>query len=409
MRIEKRKLLWALCIVPFLKPDCIIGTVASRAWSIMDDMVFVGMALYLLYKIVLNKHKIIGISLLISVFYFAQVISSYANGLPVYLDVNTFLRYTLLVVTASLFLIDGEWSFVKFLYDLFKLIIFLNFISVILFYNKGINKDSYNTPIYFWSTKNHIISITLAALLLGEILHYLVMIPAKKYHRFVVVASLNVFLMKSSTAIIALCSYFLIVLAAKYLDPRNKVFTVKNTLIAGVIIQFLIVVVRIQDLLAPAIEALFHKNASLTGRTGLWDQAFKMIGSKLLLGYGNPLAKGVSGWLTMVNWNAATNTLDPVYYVAHNQFLEIFLNGGLTRVVLLLLVTVISAKQISRIKDKQILGYIAGATFAFLIVAITEVVYPYPPCYLLLLSILWMSKELNKYLDNHDTRGLKNV
>ena len=35
------------------------------------------------------------------------------------------------------------------------------------------------------------------------------------------------------------------------------------------------------------------------------------------------------GWLTKTYWNDKTQVLEDVYFVAHNQFLEILVNGGI--------------------------------------------------------------------------------
>ncbi|MFR3202482.1 MAG: O-antigen ligase family protein [[Clostridium] leptum] len=68
----------------------------------------------------------------------------------------------------------------------------------------------------------------------------------------------------------------------------DKLFNFRNYLILNILLFFVIVIFRMQNLFAFLIEDILHKNLTLTGRTVIWDRTLELIGEKPILGHGVP-------------------------------------------------------------------------------------------------------------------------
>jgi O-antigen ligase len=183
---------------------------------------------------------------------------------------------------------------------------------------------------------------------------------------------------------------------------KNRPINLKLTISSGIVLQILLVVFRIQERFSAVISVLFGKDTTLSGRTGLWEQALLTIPSHLFWGQGNSSAAGLNGWLTMSFWNPITSTLDDTYYVAHNQFLEILLNGGLVMLLFFLLAIFFAIRNVRKITDNHIVNIIAGTFFAYLIVMITEVLYPYAPVWIYMIVVSCLNSVLHNEVNENE-------
>lgn len=386
MRIKRDALLWIIIIIPFLKPDCLSGSILSTVWNYMQYFSVVFGLIFIAKKI--RSVSCIELSVwCLILMYLMQIVASYMNGLSVYLDVVACIKMFVLLICTAIFAHEGKCKFLVFIYKLFEIIIEINFVTVILFNQRGIVQDSYGEAIYFWSSRNHIIGISIAAIALGAVLVQMKYIKTIRYYVFLIIACLNVFLLKSSTAIIALC-IMIFFLAMSLFYKGNKIRTYTRWVVGfGFFLQILVVVFNIQEYFGKWIYLFFGKSTSLTGRTSLWSQAIDFISTEWLWGLGNPATKGMSGWLELGRWNSTTMMTETIQYVAHNQFLEIFLNGGIFCLALFVIFIVLVTKSIMKNNDKKENCILIGAIFCYLVVMITEVVYPYYPVWIFFIVI----------------------
>lgn len=98
--------------------------------------------------------------------YIMQIIASAINKLDILYDFKTAVMMGVFVLVVSFLLYEYGNRAILFFYRLVNVFIWLNFLSVIFLYGRGIARDSYDTAIYFWSTKNHIISLTIVYLVI---------------------------------------------------------------------------------------------------------------------------------------------------------------------------------------------------------------------------------------------------
>lgn len=382
MRISKKKILWTLLLLPYLKPDIVLGTMLSMIWSYTQ---FISLILGIIIIMKNSKNGVINLTTIsISLFYGFQVIADIKNGIPFRPDFIIFIKMTILVFAVNILLNKNCFEFLIFVFRLFCGIIIINGITVFLTLGNGVTQDLYGAPIFFWATKNHLISIVIATLTFGYILSEMNLISLKHYKMIYCYTFLEVFFLQSSTALISLVIFTLFVYANNLYKRYGKPINQYRMIILGLLLQLFVVVFRIQNYLNKFIETVFHKDATLTDRTYLWDQALLLIPKNWLWGKGNANVAGFSGWLTKEYWNSNINDFDNIYLVAHNQLLEIVLNGGIFTLLPFLL-AFISASRI-RVNNARIKNCITGGIFAYLIVMLTEVLYPFVPVWMFLLA-----------------------
>lgn len=391
MTVKKKTLLWLFMIIPFFYPSFIAGSLVSIIWYRWKMLVVVIGTVYIFRRIRRLK-SIESTTWAIIAFYVMQLVATAVNGLDLSYDINTLIMTTVFLLVSSLIIDECGNRAIRLFYSLLNVIIWLNFFSVILLHGKGLALDSYNIPIYFWSTKNHIISITIAYLFIAKYMYTEMCICRIKYISGITVAIIATVLMGSSTAITALAVYGIFILYCYVLNKKSKSFNIKFAVIIGVLLDIAIVLFRIQERFAAAIASLFGKDATLTGRTDLWDQAIKMIGINPWFGKGNSYALVQYGWLTKQYWNNATQTMEDTYFVAHNQFLEIMLNGGIICLVLFFAIFICMINSVRRIGNNKYKNYICAAVLAYFIAMITDLISPYEPLYLFLIVCSYIYK-----------------
>ena len=403
MKIKRRTMIWIFLVLPFFYPSSIEGTVFSTIWYRWKlCAVFCG-SIYILLRI--KKLKYLEKSTwFIILMYVMQIISSLINKLDVSYDLKNTIMMSVFVLLTSLILYEYGNKGIIFFYKLMNIFIWLNFLSVILLYDKGLARDSYDTVIYFWSTKNHIISLTLVYLVILFYLYNESYICKKKCVLETSIAAFSVFLMGSSTAITALIVYGAFIWLCEIYKKRKKTVNIKLGIIIGVIADIAIVVLRIQERLGGLIGTLFGKDTTLTGRTDLWDQAIQLIGLNFLYGKGNSYDLNQYGWLTKSYWNNKTQALEEVYFVAHNQFLEILVNGGIICLIPFMLFWGSMIKSVRKIQNFKYKNIVAAAVLSYFIAMITDLITPYEPLYLFILvsSYFYKCEKMIKKDDENE-------
>lgn len=140
-----------------------------------------------------------------------------------------------------------------------------------------------------------------------------------------------------------------------------------------------IVVFRVNDVLAPLIEGVLHRSASLTGRTDIWDAVIqRMDGAHLLLGY------GASGKMVV----SASGMEFPH---PHNELLTYLNCGGVLGLACFVAVLVLVAWSLFKSRDTLVSGVLCTVLAAFLVVSLTESVLH--PSLMLAFAIAWYAPK----------------
>lgn len=130
----------------------------------------------------------------------------------------------------------------------------------------------------------------------------------------------------SVTGIIAFSIFFL----GLFFLEKTKLWGIiklKYIIAGGLLVFYLLVIVRFQTLFSSFFVNVLHRNVTLTGRTELWDKLLILISQSFLLGKG---VQGRESFVQMTGLRWAN--------MAHNQFIQILVEGGM--VALALFVTI---------------------------------------------------------------------
>lgn len=160
------------------------------------------------------------------------------------------------------------------------------------------------------------------------------------------------------------CAFVIIgVLALITINKRTR--KILNTItysVSYLVVAFSVVVLRIQNLLAPAINLLLHKDVTFTGRTILWDQALeKLSGPGIFFGYG-------------YNYNWHTFEINNMFLKhAHNEILNMLMLGGIFALISMIGLFVVAIKELYKYRSENIANAFAIGLAGFFVIMIAEV------------------------------------
>ena len=163
---------------------------------------------------------------------------------------------------------------------------------------------------------------------------------------------------RSATSAIGL-TVFLIML---YLIRRGYKFNVYLLVTINVTLFFVVVVFRLHEVFLGLIGEIFEKNiATLSGRTVLWDNLFRLLKESPLFGYGVQTEEGSVGLLVV---NYGTN--------GHNLILQYLYQGGAILLALYFCMMIIVYRHLKTAQEYTTAQAISAALFVFQIMALLE-------------------------------------
>ena len=198
----------------------------------------------------------------------------------------------------------------------------------------------------------------------------------KKYNILCIIISLITIIMASvSTAIIGVfIAVFFIFISNKFFNTKN-LFTPKRWLTIALIFVILITFFRIQNVFSNIIEDIFNKNATLTGRTEIWDLSYEYILDKPILGH------GYNNDGNFVYWRGT-------FWQGHNQIIQLLYDGGFISLILFIIILYCTVNKIDCVKYHYEKSVLTGFWFAFVIMMTSEI-YAYYPCTYVIMAITY--------------------
>jgi O-antigen ligase len=190
------------------------------------------------------------------------------------------------------------------------------------------------------------------------------------------------------TALVGLGIVVIIYLLLKNKKRLINFLTISKITIGAIILNILIAVCRIQNIFSWLIVDILHKDLSLTYRTYIWDEIFKYMQGNWLLGFGmvdngNFVYWGKSTWAKELIWQA------------HNQWLQLFHDGGLLLVFSFIIMLLFAGRQLkSNRVNIQIKLYLVCFYLSYMIMMITEI-YSYMSYFYIIIFLIYNSKYLS--------------
>lgn len=200
-------------------------------------------------------------------------------------------------------------------------------------------------------------------------------------------ALVSMYFADSATGYVGLASFIvLLLLYYVFIEEVAKVkfdnrFIKRATLVVfGVIflVHAAFTIINIQKYFSPIIEVLLKKNETFTGRTGIWDDAYKLIKKSPIFGYG----------IYALNSGVFMKT-SGIKLGAHNVFLELGMIGGLSLLTFFIVMVYYTIKSLFRIRNKDVLAVAFTMFICYFIMSITEFYAPNNAIYLFILIELF--------------------
>lgn len=349
-----KDIFYLLLLIPIFEPDIF----KSFTWS---DNLFIIMK-FLVLVVVGYKY-----CTLINVGKFSYYIILYCSIFILSTIVNEQdLMYTIkkiieCIVVSMLIEVGIYYKGIKMIKILFEYLLLLTFVNVILFipFPKGLltaNQDSENYKMYFLCIKNGMINWMILGAVSGIIcrIKYKSREFNRKYNIFLILATISIFYTKSSTGIIIWTLFLIFFLMFRVYKYK---LNLKNIILILIILYIGIVFFRIQEYFNDLFILVFNKDASLTGRTNLWDYAIMYIKESPIIGYG-------------IRENSIINFYGRSY-TSHNFALELLLSGGIIQLIVFFIIIIVLVKSIDKCQSQILKSYM---TFAFVLFFIATLV-----------------------------------
>ncbi len=260
----------------------------------------------------------------------------------------------------------------KFIYKVFmvwgEIIIYINFITILLFPNGIWQTDVSWVACYFLGHKNQIFEYFFLPITCAII--YNVKFKSNIVRLWlmwgVTTISTLITLSKGSLATCVLLVIPISIVSWKSIKIKLSAWI---PLFTALLINFLIVFIRIQNIFASFWDITF------TGRTNIWDNAIVLIKNEFFVGYG--------GYIEDLNG------LSSFYYLmsAHNGMLQLLLDGGVVLFLMWLFINIFAAYDLMRMRNKRLSCVMGFVFFSFYIHGIVEASYSSLTMYMLFIIV----------------------
>ena len=271
----------------------------------------------------------------------------------------------------------------KLLLSIFRIgviLLFINIISIMMF-PRGIIQSTFwdveAGDYYFLGIKTQFTNMifpTLAAILI------LYDNNKYKYRKslifFIICAVLNIFLKNISTAIVGV----IILVAMLLFEKISKIkLNYKIYLLGAIIFQFAVVFFNFQNLFSSLISTVLNKDASLSARVYIWDNAKYLLENQSLIWsiFGNGIVKH-----NEFVWYSGS------YWQPHNQLLVWLYSGGI--IGTLFITYFFGALMKSKINHNRQYRLALIVCFLELLLSVTEVYFDTAVCYVSFLIVYYL-------------------
>ncbi len=283
-----------------------------------------------------------------------------------------------LIIYINLLINYDKSKFVKFFGNYLYLIIFINFLSIVFGHTGEYER------MYFLGYDNTFTPIiVLGSIILSYFSFY-------KYGKITLkcccinfVTIISCFLVRSSNAM--MMGFFLVLFDAFLLFKIysnlkiNKIFNLKTYFWISIIVFFVLVVYRLQNIFSYIIVDILSRDLTFTGRTYIWDRALHYISNSPIIGY------GVEDFdLRIITKNI---------FHAHCNYLNILLEGGLFSLVMYFNIFRVIWKRIKKYKYKQSTVILSFGVFLFFLMSTIEYYKRNYIFYILLLILYYFCEE----------------
>ena len=333
----------------------------------------VGTMIYILYIFTLKKTGIQKITIFFSIFISIALISTFINDRDlIYFFRTYFFNLCVLLCMELSFKSKYRNDIFKFIGTFLYLLLVINFATVVLKSFLGYNLYK-SASTYFLGMDNRFLLFIIPCLLINDTLSEI--IKNKKYSkRFWICYIIGTLSLLFTWSVASFLIMLLFGVLLKTFNTKKISLNSKVILIAFFIINYLIVILKVQNIFSDFIVNTLHKSMTLSYRTILWDSAIKLIKGNLVLGLGY--------------FN--TETIIPIYLNGggvnhlHNLLVDITFSSGLLGLAFYTFSLISISNNINNIKKRKHKNKVSLLFLSLLLYLVFESFELYPIYYFML-------------------------
>lgn len=380
--LKKIYMLFFLLAILFEPIICIKYSITNYIYIIGAVCAFA----YIIYKYYISNIKISKTLWLIIIYRVCLLIPTilYESGDLLkwgYFSIVCIALYMILSISMK----DDYKKTISILSNIFSTLLILNLISYIAFPD-GLYMDTDRySKLYFLGIRTRFTDYAYAEFVLLTMEWKFATKNKIKLIILGLICLLNIVLPSVTTGIIAIAIFVLLMLLLKVQNMHN-ILTYNRLIIIFLILNVLVVNVKIQNNFSDSIEKYFNKDATLTGRTAIWDLSWEYFYQKPILGYG-------------IRNDGSFVKINGVSWQGHNQLIQCLHDGGIVSLILFILILYNCGKNLKGNNNKNIKIILTSALFGYFIIMISEVSAYYLPFF----ALLFISENV-KYIEGSENK-----
>lgn len=372
-KFQNNKVFVFCLLVPFFKPEILkyIAPVMDSLFNIFR-ILSAGIAIMLYFYSVKTRESICFFGLLFS-WQFLMLISAIVNKKDIRDCIVTMVTIISVCILTETCIKVNAYIFFSSLFALLFIEILINFIGIVIRPNGWAVRDYYYYPVHFLTIDNLLSPYMILAVVISIIyMQYTqkILLP------FILIALIWITMLTlwSATGIVGLVCCFALIMLLKSNIMRELLNSFLLYFFLGIFNLF-VFLVGLHNQIFESILAYLGKDATLSGRTIMWKQAFSLIKSRILLGYGPSEAHGY------VFWHGK-------YFYTHNMILEIMIRGGIFSIIIYMLMILYVGFVLYKYRTKRVTTVIMAGIIANFVTLVTEAyIYAVPVFVVYMLAI----------------------
>ena len=372
-KLQNNKVFVFCLLVPFFKPEILkyIAPVMDYLFNIFR-ILSAGIAIMLYFYSVKTRESICFLGLLFS-WQFLMLLSAIVNKKDIRDCIVTMLTIMSVCILTETCIKVNAYIFFNSLFALLFIEILINFIGIVIRPNGLAVGDYYYYPVHFLTIDNQLSPYMILAVVISIIyMQYTqkILLP----FILIVLIWMTMLILWSATGIVGLVCCFALIMLLKSNIMRELLNSFVLYFFLGIFNLF-VFLVGLHNQIFESLLAYLGKDATLSGRTVMWKQAFSLIKSRILLGYGPSEAHGY------VFWHGK-------YFYTHNMILEIMIRGGIFSIIIYMLMILYVGFVLYKYRTKRVTTVIMAGIIANFVTLVTEAyIYAVPVFVVYMLAI----------------------
>lgn len=383
IRFSNKCIMIFLFLLPFFEPRAITMGKMHYIYIALRCIATAGMFILLINrKNAIMAGMQLGFCVSFCAYTVVSIFSMLYNGKLGYYDLLKLISNLVLTIFLTCYINTRE-LYMWFMKALFFLLNMVTGICIILqfVYADGFGTDATGNIVYFWNTRNHMVTLFLLTIVVNILYAYFFYGKIKIWQYFVIGAiALDIVYLWSATAVVCIILFLLLwIFVTVGIKPVVAFFSNPlMVLLTGFIANIAIVIFRIQNIFSWFIVNVLHRDITFSYRTYIWDSALVKIRHRLWLGYGED---------DIITYKfSSTKILD---VIPHNEFLDIVVLYGILALLSLLVILFLLCSQLEKYKYTYSAKILTITFFVLLLCCITEKISPNEPVYLLY-ALVWI-------------------